>query len=132
VAVNKADGDQQTLAATTAAQYDSALSLVRPKPGMVNRAPVVTCSALTGHGLADLWKAVFDLHSELASSGHLATKRRRQMEGHLENEIQSLLFQRAQMSELFTDLHDQLVADVGNGTRSVAGAARTLMEALAT
>src|SRR6266540_3306557 len=51
LAVNKADGDNVARARAAAAEYRAALHILSPRsPGWT--APVVTCSALTGEGVA--------------------------------------------------------------------------------
>lgn len=129
VAVNKADGDQKPLAARTAADYEAALSLVRPK--IDNRPPsVTTCSALDNIGIAEVWDTVTNLTNFLASSGLLEQKRRRQRLTQLQDEIQRQLMSRARASDAFTSLYEKLADQVGAGTRSVAGATRLLAASL--
>ncbi len=77
LAVNKADGANVEKAELAAVEYRRALHLLTPaSPSWTP--PVVTCSALTGAGLAELWEQV-ELHrSKLAATGELAEKRRSQ------------------------------------------------------
>jgi LAO/AO transport system kinase len=57
VVVNKADGELAAAARATASDYASALHLVQPKvPAWTPR--VVTCSALRGDGIDDVWAAI--------------------------------------------------------------------------
>lgn len=77
VAVNKADGDNATRAELAAADYRSALHLMSPSSPSWSP-PVITCSGLTGDGLAELWRQV-ELHREkLTATGELAARRRTQ------------------------------------------------------
>ncbi len=77
VAVNKADGDNVTRAELAAADYRSALHLMSPSSPSWSP-PVITCSGLTGDGLAELWRQV-ELHREkLTATGELAARRRTQ------------------------------------------------------
>ncbi len=77
VAVNKADGDNVTRAELAAADYRSALHLMSPSSPSWSP-PVITCSGLTGDGLAELWRQV-ELHREkLTATGELAARRRAQ------------------------------------------------------
>jgi len=77
VAVNKADGDNVTRAELAAADYRSALHLMSPSSPSWSP-PVITCSGLTGDGLAELWRQV-ELHREkLTAAGELAARRRTQ------------------------------------------------------
>ncbi len=77
VAVNKADGDNTARAERSAADYRAALHLMSPASPTWSP-PVVTCSGLTGSGLAELWRQV-ELHREkLTATGELAARRRAQ------------------------------------------------------
>jgi LAO/AO transport system kinase len=129
VAVNKADGSMTELAQQTAAEYQSALHLVRPKrPGF--ETAVLTCSAETGRGLDRLWDTVSELHKALDQAGLLATLRSAQAVTQLESELQVLLYRQAIKDERFGQLHRTLAADVASGRRTVSSAAHRLVESL--
>jgi LAO/AO transport system kinase len=75
VAVNKADGDFEAGARVAARELAGALRLVR---GHAEWAPpVVTCSALTGTGVDDVWQRVGQHREHLGADG-LARKRAEQ------------------------------------------------------
>jgi LAO/AO transport system kinase len=75
--VNKADGDNKAKAERARAEYASALRLFPASAdGWTPR--VLTCSALHGHGIAEVWQMVLDHHALLTESGHLERRRRRQ------------------------------------------------------
>ena len=57
IAVNKADGDRATEAAAAANELAAALHFVAPSPHGWNP-PVLTCSALEGDGLDQVWSQV--------------------------------------------------------------------------
>ena len=66
IAVNKADGDNVKRATTAAAEYRAALHILNPRsPNWTP--PVLTYSALTGNGVAELWEQVL-LHRERMDS----------------------------------------------------------------
>ena len=74
IAINKADGDNLAAAQVARAEYESALHYMRPasphwKP------PVVTCSALSGAGLDELWDLVLKHRRLLEEAGAFATRR---------------------------------------------------------
>jgi LAO/AO transport system kinase len=78
IAVNKADGDREAEARTAARELAGALRLVH-KAGD-DRAwlpPVLTCSALTGAGIEDVWARVLAHREHLGAEG-LARKRAEQ------------------------------------------------------
>ena len=64
VVVNKADGDLAAAAAATASDYASALHLLRPRTAEWF-ARVVTCSALDGSGVREVWAAVEEFRSRV-------------------------------------------------------------------
>src|SRR5712671_7225681 len=59
IAVNKADGDNLKRAQAAAAEYRAALHILTPRSPNWSP-PVVTYSALTGDGIAELWATVLD------------------------------------------------------------------------
>src|SRR5215475_9225049 len=61
IAINKADGDNAARARVAAADYGAALHILTPRLAEW-QPPVVTCSALTGTGIAALWEHVLDHH----------------------------------------------------------------------
>ena len=72
VVVNKADGDLAPRPRATASDYASALHLVRPRtPSWSPR--VVTCSALLGDGIDEVWHAIGEYRSALAREIRHAT-----------------------------------------------------------
>lgn len=75
IAVNKADGDREQEARVAARDLAGALRLVHGKG--VWAPPVVTCSALNGTGVADVWQRVLGHREHLGEQG-LATKRAQQ------------------------------------------------------
>jgi LAO/AO transport system kinase len=74
IAVNKADGDNIVRAKAAAAEYRAALHILSPRSPNWSP-PIVTYSALTGEGIADLWTKVLDHRQRLAASGELAVRR---------------------------------------------------------
>jgi LAO/AO transport system kinase len=74
IAINKADGDNVVRAQAAAAEYRAALHiLTRASPNW--SPPVVTCSALTGQGLDDLWNKILGHRELLTASGEMKTRR---------------------------------------------------------
>ncbi len=113
VAVTKADGDLQRAADTTAAEYASALRLLRPKhPDWT--ASVVRCSALSGVGIDELWASIEALGDALRVSGELTRRRAEQSRAWLWGEIGAGLLDRVRtepaVAELTRRLEDDAVA----------------------
>ncbi|MDH3292953.1 MAG: methylmalonyl Co-A mutase-associated GTPase MeaB [Acidimicrobiia bacterium] len=128
VAINKADGELVDLARRTAADYQSALRLVRPKRPELPTS-VVTCSALTGDGLGDLRTLLWRIHRRLSESGALVRLRSQQAVEQLETEVRSLLYHRSSRNDRFRRLQAELQTDVAEGRISVSAAARRLADA---
>ncbi|HXX25031.1 MAG TPA: methylmalonyl Co-A mutase-associated GTPase MeaB [Pseudolabrys sp.] len=77
IAVNKADGDNIERAKVAAADYRGALNILAPRSATWSP-PVVTYSALTGKGIAELWAQVITHKDKMTASGELAARRREQ------------------------------------------------------
>jgi LAO/AO transport system kinase len=74
IAVNKADGDREQEARTAARELSGALRLVHGRGARAWTTPVVTCSALTGDGVAGVWEQVL-AHREALGVDGLDAKR---------------------------------------------------------
>ncbi len=77
LAINKADGDNVTRANAAVADYATALHLVTP-PEAPWQPPVVTCSGLSGTGLAEIWSHIERHRSTLESAGVWQARRQSQ------------------------------------------------------
>ena len=84
--VNKADGDLKGAAGRLAAEYQNALSLLRPL-SPVWTAEVLMCSALERSCIEEIWYAVGRHRSALNDSGELETRRRDQARSWLWREV---------------------------------------------
>jgi LAO/AO transport system kinase len=74
IAMNKADGDNLARAKAAAAEYKAALHILTPASSNWSP-PVITCSALKGDGISDLWSNILDHRQRLTASGELAERR---------------------------------------------------------
>ncbi len=77
LAVNKADGDRQALARRTSQEYRNALHLF-PAPAHDWIPAVLTCSAITGEGMAAVWEKVLEYEKITRKNGYFAQQRRDQ------------------------------------------------------
>jgi LAO/AO transport system kinase len=77
IAVNKADGDNIARANVAAADYRGALNILAPRSPSWSP-PVITYSALTGSGIAELWQQIETHKQKMTASGELAARRREQ------------------------------------------------------
>jgi len=77
IAVNKADGDNLARAKAAAAEYNAALHILAPRSEHWFP-PVLTYSALTGAGIAELWQKVLAHRTAMTASSEFAARRRSQ------------------------------------------------------
>lgn len=127
IAVNKADGDNRPRAALARQQYESALRLFAPPAtGWIPK--VVTCSALTGEGIAGIWETVLEHHCWMRQAGQLEKQRRAQLLGWMREMIDETLREDfARNSAVASQLGDR-ERDVLEGRMSPFRAAQTLIE----
>jgi LAO/AO transport system kinase len=126
VAVNKADGDNMARAETARVQLETALHLLQP--ASVNwTPPVVTCSALTGDGLALLWETVQDHRQRLLESGELQVRRKAQALEWMWSLIREGLTDRFHRHPAVAKALDDTVNQVRQGELLATTAARKLL-----
>jgi LAO/AO transport system kinase len=89
VVVNKADGDMAGAARRAAAEYQSALRMLRPLSDAW-QVPVLRCSALDGTGIPEIWDTVGQYRAAIGEDG-LAARRAEQARAWLWSEIEDSL-----------------------------------------
>jgi LAO/AO transport system kinase len=77
VAVNKTDGEFESAARRTAADYGLALNVLRPRT-QGWKVPVQVCSALTGKGVPEVWHHIERYTAVLRSTGEITRRRTEQ------------------------------------------------------
>jgi LAO/AO transport system kinase len=128
VLVNKADGALYEAAQQTAADYASALRLIRPSAPEW-QVPVRAVSALAGTGIAGIWDDVARFCAARGASGGWLERRRKQALAALWAEIGDSLRERFRSAPLIAARLAAVEAEVVAGTRSPAAAARHLIAA---
>ncbi len=126
LAINKADGELEAAAGRAAAEYANAVRLLPPgHEGWPP--PVLTCSAKTGTGIAEVWAEIARFREAFGPGGAIADKRARQAQAWMWNEISETLMARfkahPEVAEQLTALGDKVRA----GILTPAAAARALM-----
>jgi len=121
IAVNKADGDNLPRAKLAASQYGAALHILLPQSPNWSP-PVVTCSALTGDGIATLWQHVLDHRRRLTASGELAARRGEQQVKWMWTMLEERLFAPLRTDRALKAALPRIEADVAAG-RVAPGAA---------
>jgi LAO/AO transport system kinase len=129
VLVNKADGELAETAQRTAADYASALRLVRP-PSPEWTVPVRAISALEGRGIAEIWDDIAQFRAALEASGAWTKRRRDQARTALWSEIEAGLLENFRSAPGIAGRLAALEADVVAGRRTPAEAARQVLAAL--
>ena len=126
IIVNKADGDLIEAANQAAADYRSAVHMIRPaSPNW--RVPVLTCSALTGDGIANVWQRIEGYSEKMNASGEFATRRANQAKAWMWSEIEESLITALRIHPEVAKRVDALEAEVAEGQRSPGAAAREML-----
>jgi LAO/AO transport system kinase len=79
IAITKADGDNLDRAQRARADLAQALQILRPSQEDRWAPRVLTCSAVEGKGIEEIWRAVLEHREQLVSSGAFETRRRQQL-----------------------------------------------------
>jgi LAO/AO transport system kinase len=127
IAVNKADGDSVRVARSTARDLAGAMRMLQPRdPGW--RVPVLTCSALTGDGLDELWQRVRDHRAALGADG-LQRRRSDQQVQWAQSLFRERALDRLTRNARVRELRPRLEADVRAGRVTATLAAQRLLDA---
>jgi LAO/AO transport system kinase len=127
VAVNKADGDRETEAKAAAKDLAGALRFVyRGSHGWVP--PVLTCSALTGAGVDDVWATVEKHRASLGQDGLTAKRAAQQLELTWAL-VRDELDQRLRRSAAVAAVRDRVRADILAGRLTAPAAADEVLAA---
>ncbi len=93
IVVNKADGDNRVRALTVRGEYEQILHYLRPATeGWVTQA--LTCSALYGDGIPELWSKVGQFITHTQTSGAFTTRRQHQALAWLRTMVEEHLYRR--------------------------------------
>jgi LAO/AO transport system kinase len=128
IAVNKADGDRQQEARTAARELSGALRLVNGRGPRTWTTPVVTCSALTGDGVAEVWEQVLSHRASLGDDG-LAAKRGEQRLDFAWALVREELEQRLRRSPEVAAIRAEVREAVRSGDLAPTAAADRILEA---
>lgn len=129
LAVNKADGDNLSLATRAVAEYRSALRLFRH--GSANWSPpVLPISARESDGMDDVWNIIVDHRARFEASGELMEKRRQQQQAWLWNMLEEGLKHHFLARKDVRRLLPEMEAAVGQSVLTPTEAARRLLALL--
>jgi LAO/AO transport system kinase len=126
VVVNKADGQLAAAAGVTASDYASALHLARPRTPLWSTR-VLTCSALLGEGIDQVWAAVGEYRAAIGAD--LTARRADQAREWMWSEVTEALIDAVHADPDVAGLARRLEADVAGGTVTPTAAARAVLDA---
>src|ERR1700741_2136593 len=129
IAINKADGDNLKRANMAAAEYRSALHILSPRSEHWHP-PVETYSALTGDGIAKLWRKILDHRSAMSASGDFAARRRDQQVKWMWSMLEQRMLARLRADASTRAKVKRIEADVADGRLTPAVAAEQMLELL--
>lgn len=126
IAITKADGDNLAAATKAVATFQGALAILRPgTAGWI--APVLAVSALSNHGLDELWAKIVEHREKTTASGAFEARRRMQaaawMHELLRERLLATLCRNAPVARRLRELEAEVVA----GRRTPALAVAELM-----
>src|SRR5262249_5897632 len=127
IAMNKADGDNVKRANAAAAEYRSALHILNPRSEHWFP-PVVTYSALTGTGIAELWQKVLDHRTAMNASGDFAARRREQQVKWMWSMLEGRMMARLRADAAMRTKVKKTEAEVADGKMTPAVAAEQIAE----
>lgn len=128
LAVNKADGDALAAARRARAAYQQALHLFPPKPSQWTP-EVLTCSAVKGLGIEEIWATVEKYCSLTRKNGYFEEQRRRQAVDWLHDSLREQLMRNFYQHPRVQKQLPEAESDIRNGRRAIPGIVRELMEA---
>jgi LAO/AO transport system kinase len=128
ILVNKADGDQQSAANRTVADYRMAVHFLHPRSRHW-QVQVEPLSALQGDGVQKIWQTVEEYRQVLGDAGEIESRRAAQARAWMWSETADSLLGELKENEAVKALVDQLEADVTAGRIPATVAAKQLVEA---
>ncbi len=129
IAINKADGDNIKRANRTAADYRGALKILTPR-SQHWFPPVVTYSALTGSGIAELWQKICEHRTAMNASGELAARRSQQQIKWMWAMLEARMMARLRGDPAIRAKVKQIEARVADGRVTPSMAAEQIAELL--
>lgn len=126
--VNKADGDRKVEAQAAASELADAMHLLTPATAGW-APPVLTCSALEGAGLTDVWAQVQAHRAHLQQSGQFDERRRTQQVRWMWAMVDDRLRRELRENPSVVELLPGLLSDLDGGKTTPTAAALALLDA---
>lgn len=124
--VNKADGDLLAQAKRVQADYSAAMRMLHPSSAQW-QPQVKTCSAITGHGIGEIWQAAQQFADSMKTSGEFDKKRAQQSVAWMWKEIKETLVSRFIENADIAAVLPELEQSVAKGKRPATEAADLLL-----
>ncbi|OLP03097.1 ATPase/protein kinase [Mycolicibacterium porcinum] len=128
IVVNKADGEHAVEAKAAARELTGAIRLIYPRETLW-RPPVLTMSALEGHGLAELWKTVLKHREVLTEAGEFEARRRAQQVDWTWSMVRDTVLDRVMSHPGVRSIRDEVERRVREGELTPALAAQEILDA---
>jgi LAO/AO transport system kinase len=128
IAVNKADGDREREAKSAARELAGALRLLA-QPSTSWTTPVLTCSALTGAGLDEIWTRIGAHREAMTQHGEFHERRRRQQVDWMWTMVRDTLLTRLHDDPAVRDLVPEVERQVRAGRLPATAAAQRILTA---
>lgn len=122
IAVNKADGENKTLADMAARDYRAALHIITPSSNHWSP-PVLTLSGLNNEGLDEMWQKILDHKDIMTKAGAFVERRQRQavqwMHDMLEDQLRNAFLNNSKVAERIPLLEREVSAGSLTATKAV-------------
>lgn len=127
IVVNKADGDLESVANRSAADYRGALSFLHPRhPDWM--VPIETCSALNNTGIEKIWQLIIDFRTTMTGNGAIKESRANQAKVWLWSEISTTLLESLKQNDAILAKVNELEQQVVSGMISPWVAAQEIID----
>ncbi|WP_396916662.1 methylmalonyl Co-A mutase-associated GTPase MeaB [Mycolicibacterium sp.] len=128
IVVNKADGEHALEAKKAARELTGAIRLIYPRETLW-RPPVLTMSALAGHGLEELWDTVLKHRKVLTEAGEFEARRRAQQVDWTWSMVRDTVLDRVLSHPAVRSIRGDVERQVREGELTPALAAQQLLDA---
>ncbi|MFV8164580.1 methylmalonyl Co-A mutase-associated GTPase MeaB [Mycobacterium sp. 134] len=128
IVVNKADGEHAIEAKAAARELTGAIRLIYPRETLW-RPPVLTMSAIEGHGLAELWETVIKHREVLTEAGEFEARRRAQQVDWTWSMVRDTVLDRVMSHPGVREIRDEVERRVREGELTPALAAQEILDA---
>jgi GTPase len=127
IVVNKADGEHAVEAKAAARELSGAIRLIYPRDTLW-RPPVLTMSALTGDGLAEMWNTVLKHREKLSAAGEFEARRRAQQVDWTWTMVRDTVLDRVLSNAAVKANRDEVERQVREGELTPALAAQRIID----